>query len=124
MYKLVLIGPYTIVAFGHVNSGVFIVVVVERLAPFLGVIVEEQIFERAPLHLGWDCCAGQFKECRSDIEVGDNVIADRTGCGLFGITHDKGHSQRFFVHESFVIPSVITQEKSLIRCVYYNRILS
>ncbi len=54
----------------------------------------------------------------------DDVFADAASLNLSRIADDKGHPQRLFVHESFVIPAMITEKEALVTGVHHDRVLA
>ena len=69
------------------------------------------------MHVGVGLDAGHFDEGGRKIDVLHEGVRGGGGLGDAGPANDKWRPKGFFVHPSFVIPTVFSEKESLVRGV-------
>ncbi len=101
-----------------------IVPIIHRRAPIGRRFALEQRQETAALDVVGHFFARGGQQRRGEVDVDDHAVVDASRFDHVGPANQERHSQRFFVHEPFVEPVVIAQEKALVRRVDHDRIVS
>ncbi|PIE32258.1 hypothetical protein CSA56_16015 [candidate division KSB3 bacterium] len=69
--------------------------------------------ETATLKLFGNPDTGQIEKQKRQIDVEHDVVIDGTGLHFLRVAQNKGYTQRFFIHEAFVVSAVIPQKEAL-----------
>ncbi len=93
---------------------IFVVIVIKRIAPAgNGFVAFEQFFERFALHFLGNGDAAQVEKRRRKVDILRQLI-DFVALHDSGPCHHHRHTERFFIHETFVEPAVFAEIKSLV----------
>lgn len=79
--------------------------------------------ERHALHVRGDAGVRKVEEGRGEVDVADDVLADRLGGDFARVADHKGHLEALLVHEALVEPAVLAQEEALVRRVHDDGVL-
>ena len=115
MNQFVTVGTYPIVA-RHTVFACFIVMIVQTFTP-IGNRAIKQRHQADALHLGGNLHTRRIEKGRAKINVLRQLFCplSRTDDGRPAC--NKRHSERLFIHPAFVVPTVFTEIKALIRTV-------
>ena len=98
------------------------VLVIEALPPVGRSLSSQERNEASPLHLAGYRQAGRFQKRLREIDVRDDALARASGFDHPRPANDQGSAQRFLEDPALVEPAVLSQIKSLIRCVDDDRV--
>src|SRR5699024_8588631 len=100
------------------------VAIVHGSLPILWSLLLQYGAKASSLHRIWNLNSCIIKESFRKVHIQSKIICNRSSSNNYLITYNKKHSQGFLIHETFVIPTMITKEKSLIRGINHNCIFS
>ena len=123
MHEFVTLGTNPIMPRHHVDAWILVVVVIDARSPIGWSFTFEERHEGATLHVGGDRCLSHVQESLGVIEILDHIFVDGPGLSDSRPFDDERHLQRFFVHPTLVVPTVVTDIESLIRGVNHHGIL-
>ena len=92
MDELVSLGADAVVSFGHVLAGEFVIMVVHCGLPVGRVFAVEDLAEASSLDIGGDRNAGEFEECRGEVDICYYVGTDGARFDFFWPAIPKVHT--------------------------------
>ena len=117
MDQRVPLRPHAPVRAHAVRHGIFVVMVVQAVAPVRRRLALENGQEGAALHLGRRGKSGHRKEGRGVVDVLDHRREARPGLHHAGPADDERHAERFLVHPALVVPAVFAHVEPLVGAV-------
>ena len=123
MNQFIAVCAYTVMTFHHVFSRIFIEMIVKSFPPVFRMFTFQQRHKRYTLNIGRYLCSRQFEESRCIVNVLNHFGDVTSAVESFRQTHDKRCTHRFFVHETFVKPTVFAHIESLIGSVDYKCVI-
>ncbi len=107
----------------HVDAGVFVVVIVNALSPVAGILAFQQRHQRRALHVAGNRAPGHFEKRLGVVEVLHQIFVMGTGLRDTRPLDDQRHLQRFVVHPTFVVPTVIADVETLVGRIDHDRVV-
>ena len=105
------------------KSGKFIIMIIERFTPITRFLSRlYQLPERYTLHIPWYFDTAHIQKSRSKVYVLRQSCYLSFRLDMSGPAHNHRHTERFFVHETLIKPTMFSQVEALIGSIDYNRI--
>ena len=125
VYEFEVFSAYAVVTFHRVFGGIFIIMVIYRLAPVhrgCAVVFYDRT-KRNSLNIRWYLHAGIVEESRCEIDIHTERVGNCPSLYCLWITNQKRHPLTLLIHKAFVKPSVLAEEKSLVGGVNHDSIV-
>ena len=106
----------SVVTFYRVLCRILIIMVVSSFAPVCRSLtfIFQNWFQRRALDIRWNFYSGKVEESGSKVHIHTDSIAGASGFDCFWKANDKRHALTFFIHETFVKPTVLAKEEALV----------
>src|SRR3546814_6002429 len=112
--ELVAVVAHSVMRARRVEARIFVIMIVDGLAPVRGCAPAEQGDERAALDRVGSDHAGKREEGRRIVDVLDRCRDPRAGTDVAGILDQEGGAQRFYIDEALVEPAMRAAIKALV----------
>ena len=103
--------------------GIFVEMIVEGFPPVFRVFAFQQRNKGYTLNIGRYFCSRQFEEGRRIVDVLYHFGDVSPAVESFRQTHDKRCTHGFFIHETFIKPTVFAHVESLVGSVDNERVI-